>query len=88
MIFDFVVSGRSLDDSFTRSVTYRKSNRVKAISNLIMSTSAGMKKAMLRSTWAGSADNLHPEDYYSRSRSPSRTPPNSSQSVRRRQSVS
>ena len=88
MIFDFVVFGRYVDDSFTRSVNYRKSNRVKAISNLIMSTSAGMKKAMLRSTWSGSADNLHPEDYYNRSRSPSITPPNSSPSVRRRQSVS
>ena len=41
---------------------------------------------MLRSTWSGSADNLHPEDYYNRSRSPSITPPNSSPSVRRRQS--
>lgn len=80
------VSGRSLDDSFTRTASFRKSNRAKAISSLIMSTSSGMRKDMLRSTWAGSADNIVTDEFYNRSRSPSRTPPNSSPSVRRRQS--
>lgn len=76
------VSGRSLDDSFTRTASFRKSNRARALSSLILSKSSNMKNAMFRSTWAGSADNI--EDY--RSRSPSRTPPNSSPSLSRRQS--
>lgn len=80
----FTVSGRSLDDSFTRTASFRKSNRARALSSLILSKSSNMKNAMFRSTWTGSADNI--EDY--RSRSPSRTPPNASPSLSRRQSVS
>ncbi|XP_071177056.1 uncharacterized protein [Mytilus edulis] len=76
------VSGRSLDDSFTRTASFRKSNRARALSSLILSKSSNMKNAMFRSTWTGSADNI--EDY--RSRSPSRTPPNASPSLSRRQS--
>ncbi|XP_078335669.1 uncharacterized protein LOC111133267 isoform X2 [Crassostrea virginica] len=73
-----VGSGRSLDDSFTRSASFRRSKQVKAISNLIQGSSSGVK-AMFRTTWAGSADDLirHRQP---RSRSPSATPPNSGKS--------
>lgn len=71
-------SGRSLDDSFTRSASFRRSKQVKAISNLIHGSSSGVK-AMFRTTWTGSADELG-RNRMSRSRSPSATPPTSGHS--------
>lgn len=81
-------SGRSLDDSFTRSASFRRSKQVKAISNLIHGSSSGVK-AMFRTTWTGSADELG-RNRMSRSRSPSATPPtsgHSSPSPQRRETV-
>ncbi|XP_055997909.1 uncharacterized protein LOC125653225 isoform X2 [Ostrea edulis] len=71
-------SSRSLDDSFTRSASFRRSKQVKAISNLIQGSSSGVK-AMFRTTWAGSADDLI-RNRQSCSRSPSTTPPSSGKS--------
>ncbi|XP_060074551.1 ankyrin repeat domain-containing protein SOWAHA-like [Ylistrum balloti] len=73
-----LVSSRSLDDSFLRSTSFRKSNRAKAITSLIQTTSAGMRKAMLRTSWQGSAENMASDRSRGlRSRSPSSTPPGS-----------
>ena len=88
-----LVSGRSLDDSFTRSASFRRSKQVKAISNLIHGSGV---KAMFRSTWAGSAEDLNRaagQGYprHSSSRSSSATPPGSTESsptVKRRGTVS
>ncbi|XP_021372118.1 uncharacterized protein LOC110462477 [Mizuhopecten yessoensis] len=74
-----LVSSRSLDDSFLRSTSFRKSNRAKAITSLIQTTSAGMRKAMLRTSWQGSWENMSSDRTHRglRSRSPSSTPPGS-----------
>lgn len=85
----FIGSSRSLDDSFTRSASFRRSKQVKAISNLIQGSSSGVK-AMFRTTWAGSADDLI-RNRQSCSRSPSTTPPSSGKSSpnpQRRETVS
>ncbi|XP_062613682.1 ankyrin repeat domain-containing protein SOWAHC-like isoform X4 [Saccostrea cucullata] len=71
-------SVRSLDDSFTRSASFRRSKQVKAISSLIQGSSSGVK-AMFRTTWAGSADDLI-RNRHSRSRSPNSTPTGSGKS--------
>ncbi|XP_061196959.1 ankyrin repeat domain-containing protein SOWAHA-like [Saccostrea echinata] len=71
-------SVRSLDDSFTRSASFRRSKQVKAISSLIQGSSSGVK-AMFRTTWAGSADDLI-RNRQSRSRSPNSSTPGSGKS--------
>ncbi|KAK7505250.1 hypothetical protein BaRGS_00003412 [Batillaria attramentaria] len=66
--------GRSLDDSFTRAIPYRQSNRARAISSLIQASSSSvMRQPALRSSWEGVVS----DDGGDSRRTPGSTPPGS-----------
>ncbi|XP_071091532.1 ankyrin repeat domain-containing protein SOWAHC-like [Haliotis cracherodii] len=54
-------SGRSLDDSFMRTMSFRKSHRARAISSLLQATSSITRTQTFRSSWDGSSENLRGE---------------------------
>ncbi|XP_046585194.1 ankyrin repeat domain-containing protein SOWAHC-like [Haliotis rubra] len=69
-------SGRSLDDSFMRTMSFRKSHRTRAISSLLQATSSIVRTQTFRSSWDGSSENLRGEE----KSTPDSTPPSSTTS--------
>ncbi|XP_067651053.1 ankyrin repeat domain-containing protein SOWAHC-like [Haliotis asinina] len=71
-----VGSGRSLDDSFMRTMSFRKSHRTRAISSILQATSSIVRTQTFRSSWDGSCENLRGEE----KSTPDSTPPSSTTS--------
>jgi len=68
---NFGSSSASMDDSFSRSLSTRQSNRARALSSLFQATSSVMRQPVLRSSWEGGVNREGGE------RTPGSTPPGS-----------